>query len=485
MKTSIVKRVLASAVVLIAADGCADTRTSSRPLQITAVTTPSAPAASKADLYYASAVKAIDRRDYALALDMLQAAREQNPRDPRVLNAFGVVYDKLGRFDLSARYYAQAEAADPGSKVVAANQAYSAVLQGWTDGGPAAPTPGAQALADAPPQASAQIVRVLISPAPAAQPTPMVALAGQATAPSAGLQARSPSIRYEPTPTPEPVVLTVVAPKVAAPDAVVLAAQVKPGPARLQSQAPAVQYEPTRPSELVTLVAAVKPVAPLAVASVSRPPSARPLQSRAPAVHYEPVRPATPVVLAVAARVEKPPGAEAAPKHALVTAWAPPAAKAAMVMPAVQTVARPAAVARANVASAAPAKPRTQVAAAPAPVKALASRAAPRLMHQPVILVDATGSRKGARLLRARLTRLGWTVQDVKTVRQPALAVSRIDYSARYPIIARALAKSLPGGVRMRSCVKGCSGVRLILGRDSLNWLATPRPRARLQLAGL
>ena len=28
--------------------------------------------------------------------------------DIRVLNAFGVVYDKLGRFDLSARYYDEA-----------------------------------------------------------------------------------------------------------------------------------------------------------------------------------------------------------------------------------------------------------------------------------------------------------------------------------------------------------------------------------------
>ena len=41
----------------------------------------------------------------------------------------GVVYDKLGRFDLSSRYYDLAEAADPGSKVVAIDRAYSVILQ--------------------------------------------------------------------------------------------------------------------------------------------------------------------------------------------------------------------------------------------------------------------------------------------------------------------------------------------------------------------
>ncbi len=55
--------------------------------------------------YYESAVNAINGRHYALALDYLQAARAAKADDVRVLTAFGVVYDKLGRFDLSARYY--------------------------------------------------------------------------------------------------------------------------------------------------------------------------------------------------------------------------------------------------------------------------------------------------------------------------------------------------------------------------------------------
>ena len=85
---------------------------------------------------YQDAVEAVRQRDYARALDLLQAARARGPNDARVWNAFGVVYDKLGRFDLSPRYYAKAEALDPGSPIVANNRTYSALMQG--KGAPAA-----------------------------------------------------------------------------------------------------------------------------------------------------------------------------------------------------------------------------------------------------------------------------------------------------------------------------------------------------------
>jgi hypothetical protein len=81
------------------------------------------------DSAYADAVRAIDARDYADALDYLESARQRDEHDVRVLNAFGVVYDKLGRFDLSTRYYAQAAALDPASEIVSHNLAYSALLQ--------------------------------------------------------------------------------------------------------------------------------------------------------------------------------------------------------------------------------------------------------------------------------------------------------------------------------------------------------------------
>jgi Flp pilus assembly protein TadD len=81
------------------------------------------------DRLYADAVKAIDKRDYGEAISLLQVARESRSDDPRVLTAMAVVYDKLGRFDLSDRYYALAEKADPGSRIVALDRKYSMFLR--------------------------------------------------------------------------------------------------------------------------------------------------------------------------------------------------------------------------------------------------------------------------------------------------------------------------------------------------------------------
>lgn len=90
-------------------------------------------AVSRADRLYQAAAGSIERRDYGEALDVLQIAREAAPDDARVLNALGVVYDKLGRFDLSERYYALAARAEPGSPVVASNIRYSAMLRDARD----------------------------------------------------------------------------------------------------------------------------------------------------------------------------------------------------------------------------------------------------------------------------------------------------------------------------------------------------------------
>lgn len=77
------------------------------------------------DRLYRQARTRIEQRDYAGALDLLQLARAQAPQDARILNAMGVVYDKIGRLDLSTRYYELALANDPGSTVVLANMRYS------------------------------------------------------------------------------------------------------------------------------------------------------------------------------------------------------------------------------------------------------------------------------------------------------------------------------------------------------------------------
>lgn len=87
------------------------------------------PSSSAADRLYARAAKAIEARDYAAALEVLQFAKQAAPDDVRVLNALGVVYDKLGRFDLSQRYYRLALAQEPGSPVVEANVRYSSLMQ--------------------------------------------------------------------------------------------------------------------------------------------------------------------------------------------------------------------------------------------------------------------------------------------------------------------------------------------------------------------
>lgn len=99
-----------------------------RPAPAPALATPNPSAV--VDRLYARASDAIRARDYALALELLQVAAARAPADVRVLNAQAVIYDKLGRFDLSARYYARALAIDPNSEIVAHNMAYSARLSG-------------------------------------------------------------------------------------------------------------------------------------------------------------------------------------------------------------------------------------------------------------------------------------------------------------------------------------------------------------------
>ena len=124
---------------------------------------------------YARAADAIRARDYALALDLLQVAAARAPGDVRVLNAQGVVYDELGRFDLSGRYYARALQADPNSAIVANNIAYSARLQGLKASSPtlqAAAPPSAPAPAPVSAPVSAEASSLAASPDPAAATSP-------------------------------------------------------------------------------------------------------------------------------------------------------------------------------------------------------------------------------------------------------------------------------------------------------------------------
>lgn len=119
------------------------------------------------DRLYADAVQAIDKRNYGEAIDLLQVAREAHPGDARVLTAMGVVYDKLGRFDLSDRYYAQADKADPGSRIVALDRRYSMVLR---SAGKAPPGGVAVAVAQAAPAVSGATAAQPAAPRAPAQP---------------------------------------------------------------------------------------------------------------------------------------------------------------------------------------------------------------------------------------------------------------------------------------------------------------------------
>jgi tetratricopeptide (TPR) repeat protein len=127
------------------------------------------------DRLYKSASAAINRRDYGSALDLLQMAKERSPNDPRVLNALGVVYDKLGRFDLSQRYYAQALVSEPGSPIVLGNLAYSDILSNRVNARvPEAPAP---ALAASPAPAPAVVAEASTPTLTRAQPSPDTRLA--------------------------------------------------------------------------------------------------------------------------------------------------------------------------------------------------------------------------------------------------------------------------------------------------------------------
>ena len=121
-------------------------------------------ATARRDRLYRLALAAIDKRDYGLAIDLLQTARSDGEADPRILNGLGVVYDKLQRFDLSARYYDLAEKADPGSRVVEENRRYSKLLQ----------THAADMQAGGP----VRLARADPAPAAAASPTSATAIAG-------------------------------------------------------------------------------------------------------------------------------------------------------------------------------------------------------------------------------------------------------------------------------------------------------------------
>ena len=151
---------LAATALAIGVSGCAWLPKRAKWVEIRPVQT--APAGRSSDGFYASAKTSIAQGQYAMAIEQLRAARERDPADDRVLTALGVVYDKLGRFDLSSRYYAEAKALAPNSPVLAQNMAYSKVLQGLE-------APVALARLEAPPALPAPAATPAAMPAPSSR----------------------------------------------------------------------------------------------------------------------------------------------------------------------------------------------------------------------------------------------------------------------------------------------------------------------------
>jgi hypothetical protein len=68
----------------------------------------------------------------SMAIETLRIAARQEPDSKRALNALGVAYDRLGRFDLSHIYYEQALAIAPADADILHNLSVSLRLQGRT-----------------------------------------------------------------------------------------------------------------------------------------------------------------------------------------------------------------------------------------------------------------------------------------------------------------------------------------------------------------
>lgn len=66
---------------------------------------------------------------YGMALKNFRIALVRDPKSIDKLNAVAATYDKLGRFDLSERYYARALAVDPKSVLTLNNVGYSFLIQ--------------------------------------------------------------------------------------------------------------------------------------------------------------------------------------------------------------------------------------------------------------------------------------------------------------------------------------------------------------------
>src|SRR5687767_1972656 len=65
-----------------------------------------------------------------LAIDAFRHAVRLDPKSIDALNGLAAAYDRIGRFDLSRRYYEQALGIEPNAQFILANLGYSLMMQG-------------------------------------------------------------------------------------------------------------------------------------------------------------------------------------------------------------------------------------------------------------------------------------------------------------------------------------------------------------------
>jgi hypothetical protein len=116
-----------------------------------------------ADEAYAEAKRQLERGNIGLAIDGFRKAVRRSPESVDAMNGLAVAYDRLGRFDLSRRFYELALAAQPSNAKVRNNLAISLKMQGRNEEAAAlrAESTGVQ-------------VAVTLAPLPAREPAAVV-----------------------------------------------------------------------------------------------------------------------------------------------------------------------------------------------------------------------------------------------------------------------------------------------------------------------
>jgi hypothetical protein len=96
-----------------------------------------------------------------------------------------------------------------------------------------------------------------------------------------------------------------------------------------------------------------------------------------------------------------------------------------------------------------------------------------------LVLLDASGQAARVRSLRARLSQLGWSAGGSISRVAPVAPGSVIRFPAWRSRVAQALARTLPGPVRLETCGRACTGIQVLFGADVRRWRIAPDAKKR------